>query len=133
MKTEKAFLLLRIVFLAIAILFFVYQIIDFSIHYSDRPSVSLKLKKPDSKVSEAFYTPESMAGATHIALGQKIDVNTATVSDLVALPDLGPVLAERIVRDRQELGKFKNLEDLMRVKGLKQKKFNKIKNFIEAR
>ncbi len=133
MKTEKAFLLLRIVFIAIAILFFAYHIVDYSIHRSDRPSVSLKLKKSELKVSESLHAPESMAGATRIALGQKIDVNTATVSDLVALPDLGPVMAERIVKNRQEFGNFKKMEDLMRVKGLKLKKFDKIKNFIEVR
>ncbi len=77
--------------------------------------------------------PESLSGASRLVLGQKININTASISDLEALPVIGKKLAEEIVKNRQEKGKFVKTEDLMRVKGIKEKKFEKIKNYLEVR
>lgn len=51
-------------------------------------------------------------------LGYRIDVNQATVFELIHLPDIGPALAERIVHDRDQHGPFRDLEDLRRVGGI---------------
>jgi competence protein ComEA len=63
-------------------------------------------------------------------LGQKIDLNKASPEDLEALPGVGSKMAETIVEDREKRGPFRNTEDLMRVPGLKKKKFDQIKAFI---
>jgi len=47
-----------------------------------------------------------------------IDVNTAAANDLVRLPGIGPVLANRIIASRGADGPFKSLEDLQRVPGI---------------
>lgn len=73
-----------------------------------------------------------LSGANKIALGQKIDINHATVEDLTALPAVGPKLAEKIVEDRNRNGSFKKIESLMRVKGIKEKKFEKLRPFISS-
>ncbi len=75
---------------------------------------------------------EELSGANKIALGQKIDINHATVEDLTALPVVGPKLAEKIVEDRNRNGAFKKIESLMRVKGIKEKKFEKLRPFISS-
>jgi competence protein ComEA len=60
----------------------------------------------------------------------KINLNTATVSDLSRLPGIGPATAKKIVDYRTAHGPFKRIEDVMNIKGIKDKKFQKIKDFI---
>jgi competence protein ComEA len=47
-----------------------------------------------------------------------VDVNTASVADLEALPGVGPVLAQRIFDYREEHGRFTTIEDLLDVPGI---------------
>ena len=47
-----------------------------------------------------------------------VDVDRASPSELELLPRVGPVLAKRIVSDRDEHGPFGSLEALTRVKGI---------------
>ncbi|MGY1650812.1 ComEA family DNA-binding protein [Geodermatophilus sp. SYSU D01119] len=47
-----------------------------------------------------------------------VDLNTATVADLDALPGIGPVLAQRIVDHRQSAGRFSSVEQLDDVPGI---------------
>ena len=61
-----------------------------------------------------------------------IDINTAKVADLVKLPGVGEALAKRIVEFRQEHGPFKRVEDLMKVKGIGEKSFEKLRPSIVA-
>ena len=48
----------------------------------------------------------------------RTDLNTATAAELEQLPGVGPVLAARIVVDRDEHGPFDTLEALERVPGV---------------
>ena len=49
--------------------------------------------------------------------GEKININTATVEELVNLKRIGPKYAERIVQYRETNGPFVKVEDIMMVKG----------------
>lgn len=60
----------------------------------------------------------------------KISINNASAANLETIPGIGPSTAQHIVADRAQHGKFKRLEDLMRVKGIGKKKFEKIKPHI---
>jgi len=60
------------------------------------------------------------------APGQKVNINTATKEQLDALPEIGPVKAQAIIDGRP----YKKIEDIMKVKGIKQGTFNKIKDSI---
>lgn len=60
----------------------------------------------------------------------KIDLNKATVQELVKLKGIGKKFAERIIEYRKENGNFKKIEDIMNVKGIGQKKFDAIKDLI---
>lgn len=59
-----------------------------------------------------------------------LNLNTATVEQLEALPGIGRKTAERILEQRQKAGGFKKIEDLMSVKGVGEKSFLKLKPMI---
>lgn len=58
------------------------------------------------------------AGSPTTALSRKIDLNTAKAAAMELLPGVGPVLAGRIVADREANGPFSSVADLQRVKGI---------------
>lgn len=60
----------------------------------------------------------------------KININTATVDELVLLKGIGKVNAEKIVEFRDQQGKFGSIEELMNVKGIGEKTFEKNKDRI---
>ena len=61
-----------------------------------------------------------------------VDINRATVEEFTKLHGVGEGLAKRIVADRQKNGPFKTTEDLMRVSGIGQKKFDQLKDNIRV-
>ncbi len=60
----------------------------------------------------------------------KVNINSATLDIITTLPGIGKVTAEKIIKYRDEHGKFKKKEDLITIKGIGQKKFEKIKNLF---
>ena len=60
----------------------------------------------------------------------KISINSATVEQLSTLDGIGEKTALKIVEYRNEHGFFNNIEDLMLIPGIKQAKFDKIKDHI---
>jgi competence protein ComEA len=64
--------------------------------------------------------------AGKLPAGVKVNLNTATQAELEALPGIGPVKAKAIVAGRP----YAKPEDVMKVSGIKQGIFNKIKDAI---
>jgi competence ComEA-like helix-hairpin-helix protein len=62
----------------------------------------------------------------------KININLAYTSDLQRLPGIGKVTADRIIEFREMNNGFGKIEDLMKVKGIGIKKFEKIKDLIST-
>lgn len=60
----------------------------------------------------------------------EVRVNRAEAGELVVLPGIGPVLAERIVEDRTRRGFFLTLADLKRVKGVTPKTLEKVRRLV---
>ena len=56
-----------------------------------------------------------------------ININTAKKQNLVKLPKIGPVTAERIIRFRDDYGPFKSIDGLLKVKGIGPKTLEKLK------
>ena len=59
-----------------------------------------------------------------------VNINSATVEELKTLPGVGDATAEAIVRDREQNGPFASTEDLMRVSGIGEKKYEKLEGLI---
>lgn len=82
------------------------------------------------------------AGKTKSASGKRgggkqpparpLDLNTAGERALVALPGVGPSTAKAIVAYRAAHGPFKNIEDLMQVKGIGPKKFETLRPHVKV-
>ncbi len=111
--------------------FFLFHVFDFSsFSTSSHPSFLSRILEESASQN---LNLESLPGSASLVLGRKINQNQASPKDLEALPEVGPKLAEKIVQNRQKEGKFHKIEDLMRVKGVKDKKFEKIKPFVEIK
>ena len=63
----------------------------------------------------------------------KIDINTATESELSELPGIGNGIAKRIIEYREEHNGFKRIDEVIMVKGIGIKKYEKIKELVIIR
>ena len=81
---------------------------------------------------EAVSTSDAGAGApaAPAAASSLVNINTADEAALDSLPGVGPSTARAIIDDREANGAFANIEDLMRVSGIGEKKFEKLKSAI---
>ena len=59
-----------------------------------------------------------------------VDLNTATLEELQALPGVGPALAMRIVEYRERSGGFERIEELMNVRGVGEVSFLRLRELI---
>jgi competence protein ComEA len=80
----------------------------------------------------AALAASASAAESEAAGGAKININTASVDDLTQLNQIGTKTAERIVEYRKTNGPFKTPEDLMNVKGIGEKIFEKNKDRISV-
>jgi competence protein ComEA len=69
------------------------------------------------------------AAPAKLAPGEKVNINSAPKEKLDALPGIGPVKAQAIIDGRP----YAKPEDIMKVKGIKQGEYNKIKDIITVR
>lgn len=60
----------------------------------------------------------------------RININTATISELDTLPGFGEITAQKIIDYRQEHTKFNSIEEIKNIKGIGEKKFNEVKDYI---
>lgn len=105
--------------------------------YTKLPSTELTTLQKEKLIAMNILTDslllvyqQTQTNSKQHTLDRKININTAYSSDLVLLPGVGKVMAERITEFREERGRFNRIEDLMRVKGIGEKKFEKLKNYI---
>lgn len=61
-----------------------------------------------------------------------VNLNTATAEELRTLPGVGEATAAAILEDREANGPFTSVEDVMRVSGIGEKKFAKMRERIRV-
>lgn len=76
---------------------------------------------------QAAQQAASPRAAASTAVTGVVNINTASVTDLEALPGIGAKTATLIVEYRQKNGPFKKIEDLMNIRGIGEKNFLKLK------
>lgn len=87
-------------------------------------SDGMKIYVPDQDEAQNFQTgSEPLADA-------KVNLNTATKEELMTLRGIGESRAEDIIRYRETHGSFQTIEEIMKVSGIKDAAFQKIKDKI---
>lgn len=81
------------------------------------------VQQPSKRTEKSIATPKTKPAG-------KINLNRATKSELMTLPKIGEVTADRIIAYREEHGGFKNIEELKNVKGIGPKTFELIKGEV---
>ncbi|HMF08775.1 MAG TPA: ComEA family DNA-binding protein [Thermoanaerobaculia bacterium] len=74
--------------------------------------------------------PGPVLGAAGEEKAARINLNTASVEELITLPGIGPSYAKRIVDYREKNGGFKRVEDLLNVQGIGEKTLEKIRDRV---
>ncbi|MFQ5877784.1 MAG: ComEA family DNA-binding protein [Acidobacteriota bacterium] len=74
--------------------------------------------------------PTGAAPALAADRGKLINVNEAGVEELMELPGIGRAYAQRIIDYREENGPFRKVEDLLNVRGIGEKTFERIRNLV---
>lgn len=75
---------------------------------------------------------QDAAGAERgVSLKIRVDVNKATRNQLIRLPGIGPKMAKRIISYRNIHGPFKTKRDLLKIKGIGEKKLKVIEPYLE--
>ena len=95
----------------------------------------MSLKRFVAAVLAAVFALGISAGVASAAAARKaptgkVNINTATASQLSELPGVGEKLAARIVEFRQKQGPFKSTQELMNVKGIGEKNLQKLQQYL---
>ena len=84
-----------------------------------------------SKTTEKSQNTTSIStNVTEKNQNTKVNINTATQTELETITGIGPSTASKIIKYRSENGKFKNINDIKNVSGIGDAKFNSIKDEI---
>ena len=81
--------------------------------------------------SELKELPVEFSAPTVIV--RDVDINNADAEALCTLPGVGPVIAQRIIERREELGGFSCIEELRTVRGIGEKTMEKIYAYGEEK
>jgi competence protein ComEA len=65
-----------------------------------------------------------------LALGMPIDLNRATDEDLLLIPGIGEVTAKKILECKSKKFRFRKIEEMMEIKGIKEKKLAKLRLYL---
>jgi competence ComEA-like helix-hairpin-helix protein len=76
-----------------------------------------------------FFTVAAPAVAKRLPT-KPINLNTATLAQLEQLPDVGPGMAHRILAFRQKSGPFERVHDLLAIRGIGPRRFQKIRPYV---
>ena len=108
---------------------------------ADLSTVNLARRLRDGEVVTILHLPQ--AGATppapvsddrasvpSTAPPMRLNLNTASVAELTELPGIGDVIAERIVRFRDENGPFRSIDDLILIQGISDRIIDEIRDLV---
>lgn len=82
------------------------------------------------RVGESVPATSGADAGSGFALGQKVNLNTATEQQLDTLPGVGPTTAERIIAFRTQKGRFTSVRQLLEVEGIGPKKYEALKDLV---
>jgi len=99
---------------------------------SDEDKIYIPKIGEDINVNSNNSSPEFIESKDDLNSTSKININTCSKEELVSLPGIGDVLADRIIEYRNKT-KFNEIEDIKKVAGIGDAKFNSIKDLITTK
>jgi competence ComEA-like helix-hairpin-helix protein len=100
---------------------------------SDSTFAALSRREPEELTTDKTILAESNAEesvAEDDTATSKVVINTATKQELMTLPGIGDVMSDRIIAYRTDVGLFRSVEELRKVKGLSKRKLDQLLPFI---
>jgi len=102
------------------------KVLDFA-----RSLLPKKLARPAAKEVETKRRPrDAEKYEMKKPAEKKINLNTATRSELITLPGVGPAVADRILAYRKKYWRFDELSELLENDGIDEDKFDRIKSKV---
>ena len=98
---------------------------------ADRTQVNLAETVFDGEMVKVPFIGESIDAGTTVSDG-KVNLNTATKAELMALSGIGEAKAEAIIAYRTEHGRFQTTADIMKVSGIGEGLYSRIKDSIKV-
>jgi len=96
-----------------------------SLSHGDQVTITFK------SGGEATVQVKSLPVSQRILLGIPLNINRMNTDDFITLPGIGPALAERIIVYRQNNGGFMEIDDLLAVEGIGDKKYKQLKKYFK--
>ena len=63
----------------------------------------------------------------------RVDLNTADIQELMGIPGIGEAKAKSIIAYREQNGSFQSAEDVMKITGIKEGLYSRMKDYITVR
>ena len=79
-----------------------------------------------------MYYDNFLREAMKSGIKEYLNINAAKLTELVLLPRIGPVLAVKIIRYRENISPFKFIEDIKKIEGIGQGTFNGLRHYIRV-
>lgn len=107
------------------------QAINLAAFLNDGDRIVIPTYKPTESASQHAEIPDSPSpGGQNPLPGGRVDINSASQSELESLPGIGPVTAKKIIDYRQTQGPFTSIEDIQKVSGIGPVTFEGLKDLI---
>jgi len=104
-------------------------VVDVPVSSPDRQETGANDPRPAGGAPQSQAQEQEPVNVPVVSDG-RININRASQSELMDLPGIGKVLAERIIEYRNTYGPFSRIEDIRNVSGIGERRFDTIKDKI---
>jgi competence protein ComEA len=101
-----------------------------SLNMAEPVKDGMELKVPDKEEAKVLLDQALYSGTGSSEGRRKVNLNTADKGQLMTLRGVGEAKADDIIRYRESHGGFQKIEDIMKISGIKEAAFLKIKDDI---
>jgi comEA protein len=103
----------------------------FLLYKSLSDSAGISNNQDSTVINNLILLSNTKPKKTALLKDKKINLNSADKNELMQLPGIGPKMADRIIEYRNDNSGFKTIKELMKVKGIGEKKFEEVRKYIK--